>query len=83
MEQAYLQRRWAEVLKHRWPTVLGIAVAVLTAFDLQADAGFVSSISAVSSCWTIRRPRARPRRIPEPKGITPRLLGAYSIRVSL
>jgi putative effector of murein hydrolase LrgA (UPF0299 family) len=41
------RRRWSEVLMHRWPTVLGVAVAALTAFDLQVDAGFVSSISAV------------------------------------
>ena len=32
---------------HRWPTALGVAVAALTAFDLQVDAEFVSSISAV------------------------------------
>jgi uncharacterized membrane protein YhaH (DUF805 family) len=47
MKQTHPQRRWTDVLKHRWPTVLGIAVAVLTAFDLQVDAGFVSSISAL------------------------------------
>jgi putative effector of murein hydrolase LrgA (UPF0299 family) len=41
------RRRWSEVLMHRWPTALGVAVAALTAFDLQVDAGFVSSISAV------------------------------------
>ena len=27
-------RRWADVLAHRWPTVVGIAVAALAAFDL-------------------------------------------------
>jgi len=32
---------------HRWPTALGIAVAALAAFDLQVDAGFVSSLSAL------------------------------------
>ena len=47
MEQTHPQRRWTDVLKHRWPTVLGIAVAGLTVFDLQVDAGFVSSISAL------------------------------------
>ena len=41
-------RRWTEVLKHRWPTVLGVAVAALTAFDLKVDAGFVSSLSALT-----------------------------------
>ena len=40
-------RRWIDVLMHRWPTALGIAVAALTAFDLQVDAGFVSSFSAL------------------------------------
>jgi hypothetical protein len=32
---------------HRWPTALGVAVAALTAFDLQVDAALVSSISAL------------------------------------
>jgi hypothetical protein len=27
--------RWTDVLKHRWPTALGVAVGVLTVFDLQ------------------------------------------------
>jgi hypothetical protein len=35
------------VLLHRWPTALGVAVAALTAFDLQVDVAFVSSISAL------------------------------------
>src|SRR5829696_1570720 len=35
MEQTHPPRRWADVLKHRWPTVLGIAVAALTVFDLR------------------------------------------------
>jgi hypothetical protein len=35
MEHTHHPRRWADVLKHRWPTVLGIAVAALTVFDLQ------------------------------------------------
>jgi hypothetical protein len=39
--------RWIDVLMHRWPTALGIAVAALAAFDLQVDAGFVSSFSAL------------------------------------
>jgi hypothetical protein len=47
MKQTHTPRRWTDVLKHRWPTVLGIAVAALTAFDLEIDAGFVSSISAL------------------------------------
>ena len=40
--------RWVDFLKHRWPTALGIAVAALTAFDLEIDAGSVSSLSALS-----------------------------------
>src|SRR5215212_12249833 len=46
-QQTTNPRRWIGVLMHRWPTALGVAVAALTAFDLQVDAGFVSSISAV------------------------------------
>ena len=42
------RRRWAEFLKHRWPTALGIAVAALIAFDLEIDAGSVSSLSALT-----------------------------------
>ena len=47
MEQTHPLRRWTDVLKHRWPTALGIAVAALTVFDLEIDAGFVSSLSAL------------------------------------
>ncbi len=39
--------RWADFLKHRWPTALGIAVAALTAFDLEIDAESVSALSAL------------------------------------
>jgi hypothetical protein len=39
--------RWAGFLVHHWPTALGVAVAALIAFDLQVDAGFVSSILAL------------------------------------
>ena len=39
--------RWADFLKHRWPTALGIALAALTAFDLEIDAGSVTSLSAL------------------------------------
>jgi len=41
------RRRWADFLQHRWPTALGIALAALTAFDLEIDAGSVSSLSAL------------------------------------
>jgi hypothetical protein len=47
MAQTHPPRRWTDVLKHRWPTVLGITVAVLTAFDLELDTGFVASLSAL------------------------------------
>jgi hypothetical protein len=39
--------RWTNLLVHRWPTALGVAVAALTALDLKVDAGFVSSLSAL------------------------------------
>ena len=39
--------RWADFLKHRWPTALGIALAALAAYDLEIDAGSVSSLSAL------------------------------------
>ena len=35
MEQTHPPQRWTDVVKHRWPTVLGIAVAALAVFDLQ------------------------------------------------
>ena len=47
MEQTNFPRRWTDVLKHRWPTALGVAVAALTAFDLQIDAGSVASLSTL------------------------------------
>jgi hypothetical protein len=45
--QAHERRGWTDVLMHRWPTALGITVAALTAFDLEVDAGSVSSLSAL------------------------------------
>ena len=45
--QAPDRRRWTDVLMHRWPTALGIAVAAMTAYDLEIDAGSVSSLSAL------------------------------------
>ena len=39
--------RWTSLLAHRWPTVLGVVVAGLTALDLKLDVGFVSSMSAL------------------------------------
>jgi MFS superfamily sulfate permease-like transporter len=32
---SHAQRHWIDVLLHRWPTALGIAVAALAVFDLQ------------------------------------------------
>ncbi len=34
--------RWTDVLMHRWPSVLGIAVAALAAFDLQDSLEFAA-----------------------------------------
>ena len=36
------RRRWADVLLHRWPTALGIAVAALAAFDLRDGLEFAT-----------------------------------------
>jgi hypothetical protein len=36
------RRRWTDVLMHRWPTALGIAVAVLAAFDLEDGLEFAA-----------------------------------------
>ena len=36
------RRRWTDVLMHRWPTALGIAVAALAAFDLQDSLEFAA-----------------------------------------
>jgi hypothetical protein len=36
------RRRWTDVLMHRWPTALGIAVAALAAFDLQDGLEFAA-----------------------------------------
>jgi hypothetical protein len=41
------RRRWTDVMMHRWPAALGIAVAALTAFDLQLNVEFVSFLSAL------------------------------------
>lgn len=40
-EAPHAHDRWRDLLMHRWPTALGVAVATLTALDLGADAGFV------------------------------------------
>jgi hypothetical protein len=42
LEQKHPSRRWTDVLKDRWPTVLGIAVAALTVFDLQGGTELVA-----------------------------------------
>ena len=36
------RRRWTEVVMHRWPTALGIAVAALAAFDLRDGLEFAT-----------------------------------------
>lgn len=38
---------WIHTMFHRWPTVLGVAVAALTAFDMQLDAAFVSTLATL------------------------------------
>ena len=38
------RRRWTDVLMHRWPSALGIAVASLAAFDLQDGLEFAALI---------------------------------------
>jgi hypothetical protein len=40
--QAPERRRWTDVLMHRWPTALGIAVAALAAFDLEDGLEFAA-----------------------------------------
>jgi hypothetical protein len=40
--QAPDRRRWTDVLMHRWPTALGIAVAALAAFDLEGGLEFAA-----------------------------------------
>src|SRR5215211_8509305 len=34
-DASHARGRWTEVLMHRWPTALGIALAALAAFDVQ------------------------------------------------
>jgi hypothetical protein len=36
------QRRWTDVLLHRWPAAVGIAVAALSAFDLEGGVEFAA-----------------------------------------
>ncbi len=40
--QAPDRRRWTDVLIHRWPTALGIAIAALAAFDLDDGTEFAA-----------------------------------------
>src|ERR671912_3056336 len=40
--QSPARRRWTDVLMHRWPSALGIAVAALAAFDLQDGLEFAA-----------------------------------------
>ena len=41
-QQTPNRRRWTDVLIHRWPTALGIALAALAAFDLQDGLEFAA-----------------------------------------
>ena len=36
------RRRWADVLLHRWPTALGIALAALAAYDMEGGLEFAT-----------------------------------------
>jgi hypothetical protein len=40
--QAPERRRWTDVLMHRWPTALGIAVAALAAYDIEDGLEFAT-----------------------------------------
>ncbi len=40
--QAPERRRWTDVLMHRWPTALGIAVAALAAYDIEDGLEFAA-----------------------------------------
>ena len=57
MEQTHPPRRWANVLKHRWPTVLGIAVAALAVFDLQGRCTRACGAQPCSCRWSISAPQ--------------------------
>jgi hypothetical protein len=46
-EAPHARDGWRGLLVHRWPTALGVAVAILTALDLGADAVFVPSLPAL------------------------------------
>ena len=41
-QQTPNRRRWTDVLMHRWPTALGIAVAALAAFDVDDGLEFAA-----------------------------------------
>ena len=67
--QARGHRGWVEVLKHRWPTALGVAVAALTFLGQEVNVEFVSFVSAIvvlmALIYSWRRckaaaPRSRP-----------------------
>jgi hypothetical protein len=60
MEQTHPPQRWTDVLKHRWPTVLGIAVAALAVFDLQGGTE-LAALTMLMPEWRFwsSSPRAR------------------------
>jgi hypothetical protein len=53
-QQAHV-RRWVELLKHRWPTALGVAIAILTFFDAVAIGHIDLGIDIILS-FQVRRP---------------------------
>lgn len=46
-DHAREQGRWVETLTHRWPTALGVVVAVLTFFGEEVNGEFVSIVSSI------------------------------------
>ena len=42
IQQTPNRRRWTDVLMHRWPTALGVAVAALAAFDVDDGLEFAA-----------------------------------------
>jgi hypothetical protein len=42
--QAPDRRRWTDILMHRWPTALGIALAAMTAYDLEDGLEFAALV---------------------------------------
>lgn len=46
--QAPERHGWSDVLKHRWPSLLGVLLVIITVYDLKLDQGFVYFLSALT-----------------------------------